>query len=48
MTDGTLVKLDNGSTAQFKRVPVQGAPHLLMLVAVELPSDARPLTAPAS
>lgn len=39
MTDGTIVKLDNGTTAQLKRVAVNGASYATLLVAVELPKE---------
>lgn len=41
MTDGQLVKLENGATAQVKRVAVSGAPYATLLVAVELPAEPR-------
>jgi hypothetical protein len=40
MTDGQLVKLDNGVVAQVKRLAVNGAPFVTMLVAVAPPVEA--------
>jgi hypothetical protein len=41
MTDGQVVKLDNGSVAQVKRLAVNGAAYASLLVAVELPPEPR-------
>lgn len=41
MTDGQLVKLDNGALAQVKRVAVNGASYATLLVAVEVPAPPR-------
>lgn len=41
MTDGQVVKLDNGSVAQVKRLAVNGAAYATLLVAVELPPEPR-------
>lgn len=41
MTDGQLVKLDNGALAQVKRVAVNGAAYATLLVAIEVPAPPR-------
>ncbi|MDX2010201.1 MAG: hypothetical protein SFW67_08430 [Myxococcaceae bacterium] len=41
MTDGQVVKLDNGVVAEMKRLTVKGAPYASLLVAVELPAEPR-------
>jgi hypothetical protein len=41
MTDGQLVKLDNGALAQVKRVAVNGASYPTLLVAIEVPAPPR-------
>jgi hypothetical protein len=41
MTDGQVVKLDNGAVAEVKRLAVNGASYATLLVAVELPAEPR-------
>ncbi|MCA2977174.1 MAG: hypothetical protein INH41_21275 [Myxococcaceae bacterium] len=41
MTDGQVVRLDNGAVAEVKRLAVNGAPYATLLVAVELPVEPR-------